>query len=111
MSLVREALAWKWTGSPPSLVAGALRQATTKSSKGQRPECPAGGRNVTTSLRDGGRRGCHCVGEHPLVFSANLGIRVKITLAASFSKIKGDAIANVCRCIQTQMGTSVFNCK
>lgn len=55
--------------------------------------------------------GCPWVGEHPLVFSANLTVRVKITPAASFSKIKGDAIENVCRCIQTQMGTSVFNCK
>lgn len=106
-----EALALKQTGTCPVLAAGPPRQATTMTRTSQASACPAHGRNVTTSIRDRPGWGFHWVGEHPLVFLAKLTVRVKITPATSFSKIKHDAIANVCRCIQTQMGTSVFNCK
>ena len=108
--MVSEALALRWTGTHPVLAAGPPKQATTKTSTDQGSDVFPMREMSPPPSGTGLGGGCHWVGEHPLV-SDNLSVRVKITPAASFSKIKGNAIANVCRCIQTQMGTSVFNCK
>ena len=103
---------WHWDGQEHAQTwqLDPLRQSTTKIRSGQGCDVFPMQEMSPPPSGTGLSGGCHWVGGYPLV-SANLAVRVKITPGASFSKIKGDAIANVCRCIQTQMGTSVFNCK
>lgn len=104
-----KALTLRWTGICAILAAGPYEIGNHKISIGQWSACPIHGRNVTIFTQEQAWVGVitRWVNTH----WSSLTVRVKITPAASFSKIKGDAIANVCRCIQTQMGTSVFNCK